>query len=222
MALNNQYWTNLFSVRATGGPPEGGLRVKNELMFNWSALKQGASSLLARQKILILARVIAIWNLPISRFVVYFNRAQKSLNCPHEKCINRQIARISIRPNVVKIGMDLRLVPMSKRYAGFFELLNIFCFTGLQNWKMAKNGQKSPFFGKKWSFFSKFPKTPRNVFVGSLVGTAYQILALKFWYFLEEFAFLVNRSWKLPIFFYPIKIHVNLKTLVSLKNHIFG
>ena len=123
--------------------PQG---VKNELMFNWSALKQGASSFLARQKILILARVIAIWNLPISRFVVYFNRAQKSLNCPHEKCINRQIARISIRPNVVKIGMDLRLVPMSKRYAGFFELLNIFCFTGLQNWKMAKNGQKSPFF----------------------------------------------------------------------------
>ena len=115
-------------------------------MFNWSALKQGASSFLARQKILILARVIAIWNLPISRFVVYFNRAQKSLNCPHEKRINRQIPRISIRPNVVKIGMDLRLVPMSKRYAGFFELLNIFCFTGLRNWKMAKNGQKSPFF----------------------------------------------------------------------------
>ena len=43
-------------------------------------------------------------------------------------------------------------------------------------------------------FFSEFPKTPHNVFVGSLVGTAYQILALKCWYFLEEFAFLVNRS----------------------------
>ena len=157
---------------------------------------------------------------------MYFNRAQKSLNCPHEKRINRQIPRISIRPNVVKIGMGLRLVPMSKRYAGFFELLNIFCFTGLQNWKLAKNGQKSPFFvrfsAKNRVFFSEFPKTPHNVFVGSLVDTAYQILALKCWYFLEEFAFLVNRSWKLPIFFYPIKIHVNLKTLVSLKNHIFG
>ena len=131
-------------------------------MFNWSALKQGPSSFLARQKILILARVIAIWNLPISRFVVYFNRAQKSLNCPHEKCINRQIARISIRPNVVKIGMDLRLVPMGNRYAGLFWITKYFLFCGASKLKNSQKRAKiavfRPFFGKKWSFFQNFQK----------------------------------------------------------------
>ena len=37
------------------------------------------------------------------------------------------------RSGAVKIGTDLRLVPLSKRDVDFFKLLNIFCFTGLRN-----------------------------------------------------------------------------------------
>ena len=88
------------------------------------------------------------------------------------------------RSGAVKIGTDLLLVAVSKLYAGFFELLNIFVLRAfeIEKWpKTGKNRRFSSVFWQKMEFFSEFPKTPHNVFVGSLVGTAYQILALECW-----------------------------------------